>query len=179
MTFIIRTALAADAHALSELARKTFRDTYEAFNTAEDMQLHVDRTFTAERQLAEISDPGWLTLVAEHDGQLIGFAQGHHGSAPPCVSAQNPLPHKAWEILRFYVHRDWQGRGLAQELMERAGAGAVTAGADAIWLGVWTRNERAHAFYIKCGFTSIGEITFTLGADLQRDFVMYRPVPPA
>lgn len=41
-----------------------------------------------------------------------------------------------------------------------------------IWLGVFTHNTRAIAFYAKSGFRVVGEMTFAMGEDPQRDFVM-------
>jgi ribosomal protein S18 acetylase RimI-like enzyme len=53
---------------------------------------------------------------------------------------------------------------------------AKAAGAATLWLGVWERNPRALAFYRKWGFDVVGEHTFNLGDDPQRDFMMRRDV---
>ncbi len=45
-------------------------------------------------------------------------------------------------------------------------------GAKTLWLGVWERNDRAHAFYEKCGFADVGEHIFLFGTDPQTDRVM-------
>ena len=37
-------------------------------------------------------------------------------------------------------------------------------------------NLRARAFYRKAGFTEVGEHSFMLGEDRQRDIIMVRPV---
>jgi diamine N-acetyltransferase len=176
MKHIIRKATISDAPALSALARKTFSDTYAAQNTAEDLRLHLERAYTPEKQRSEIDDPAWLTLVAECDGALTAFAQGGFTSPPACLGLQTPAPRKPWEILRFYVDRDWHGKGIAQALMQQAVAGAAVAAADSIWLGVWSKNERARAYYVKSGYRQIGETTFTLGTDPQLDLVMYQPL---
>jgi ribosomal protein S18 acetylase RimI-like enzyme len=49
-------------------------------------------------------------------------------------------------------------------------------GSDALWLGVWERNPRAISFYEKFGFVAVGERTFPLGGDPQRDIIMVRAV---
>lgn len=153
-------------------ARETFIDTYAAVNTAQDMKLHLERSYAPALQRDEIENVSMLTIVAEDDGRLTGFAQGRYSTAPPCLGALATPPRRPWEILRFYVQRDWHGRGLARALMDSARAGAGAAGADAVWLSVWKRNERAQTFYRKCGFHPIGETTFTLGEDVQQDYVM-------
>jgi diamine N-acetyltransferase len=97
--------------------------------------------------------------VAEEERSLIGFAQ---------MRAEE----KGIEIARFYVDRRWQGQGLAQALMQAVIEEAKTRQMETIWLGVWERNERAIAFYRKCGFRDTGSQPFILGSDLQTDRVM-------
>jgi len=49
-------------------------------------------------------------------------------------------------------------------------------GALTLWLGVWERNDRAQAFYRKCGFTHAGDHIFLFGTDPQTDLVMITPL---
>ncbi len=41
-----------------------------------------------------------------------------------------------------------------------------------MWLGVWERNPRAIAFYIKSGFVEVGSHVFIVGNDRQTDLVL-------
>ena len=174
MNPIIRAARLEDAAALAALGRGTFIDTYAEFNTPQDMALHLQTRYTAMQQAKEIADPTMLTLVAESDDGLVAFTQCHAGPHPACVAAQQPVPQQPWEVLRFYVDRRWHGRGLAAQLMHAAVQAMHDKNADTVWLGVWSRNPRAQAFYRKMGFDRIGATTFTLGTDVQTDDVMYR-----
>jgi ribosomal protein S18 acetylase RimI-like enzyme len=169
MTPTIRRAALADAPALAELAARTFRDTFGAHNTPEDMALHLAASYGPALQAREIADPARITLVADHAGALVAFAQLRRGPAPPCVTGPTPM-----EIQRFYLAADWHGRGLAHSLMEHAFEVARADGAATIWLGVWERNPRAIAFYRKFGYTDVGEQTFVLGTDRQTDRVLTR-----
>jgi diamine N-acetyltransferase len=63
---------------------------------------------------------------------------------------------------------------VAQPLMAAVVEEATSQGARTLWLGVWERNERAKAFYRKCGFTDVGSYPFVLGNDPQVDRVMVR-----
>lgn len=167
----IRTADQTDASRLAELAERTFRDTFEAMNTPEDMALHCAAHYGEAVQSRELADPGTAILVSEHEGRLIGFAQLRWDPPPACVRAERPA-----ELQRLYVRRDWHGEKVAQGLMAAALDLAAAGGADQIWLGVWENNPRAIAFYRKWGFLEVGEHTFPLGTDLQRDLVMTRPI---
>jgi len=43
---------------------------------------------------------------------------------------------------------------------------------EIVWLGVWEKNNRAISFYKKWGFEKFGEHSFTLGDDIQNDWLM-------
>ena len=171
MTAVIRPAGVADARWLAELAERTFRETYTAHNTPENMERYVAEHFAPALQAAELADPRYITLVAEVDGRAAGYTQLGRGAAPACVVGPHPI-----EMIRFYVDRPWHGQGLAQELMHAAAQHAHAAGARTLWLGVWEQNPRAIAFYRKCGFAEVGTHTFVLGTDHQRDLVLARPI---
>ena len=168
---VIRRATLADAPALAALAARTFRDTFGADNTPEDMALHLAASYGPERQANEIMNPALLTLVADHAGVLVAYAQLRRGEPPACVTGPAPI-----EIQRFYVAADWHGRGLAQLLMAQALDVARAAGHATIWLGVWERNPRAIAFYGKLGYRDVGEQTFLLGTGRQTDRILTRPL---
>lgn len=165
---ILRRAVSDDAAALAELGARTFADTFASQNTPEDMALYLSRTYTADLQRSEIEDSDIVTLVAEEDGALIGFAQ-LRGS----LEAYGDV-----ELARLYVDRGHHGRGLAQTLMSAAIDAARDLGGDTLWLGVWERNARAIRFYEKCGFVDVGSHPFLVGNDLQTDRVMTFVIPP-
>jgi ribosomal protein S18 acetylase RimI-like enzyme len=168
---IIRRAEVADAAALARLQERTFRDAFEATNSAEDMALHCAAHYGDAIQRRELLDPNIDVLVCDDGGQLVGYAQIRRGFAPACVVAE-----RAIEIQRFYVFKDWHGRRVAHDLMAAALVVCAKGGAVQVWLGVWEHNPRAIAFYAKWGFVEVGSHVFPLGTDPQRDIVMVRPV---
>lgn len=167
----IRSATAADAAVLAALAERTFRDTFAAVNTAENMAAHAVASYGADKQRAEIESERIRTLLVECDGGIAGYAQLRIASTPECVKAD-----RAVELWRFYIDRDWIGRGLAQRLMDAALAEAAALDAHMLWLGVWEHNPRAIAFYRKCGFVQVGAHVFRLGDDAQTDLIMRRMI---
>lgn len=173
MSISIRTGTPADAEALAELAARTFRDTFGSDNRPEDLALYLTQAYGPVQQGRELADPDITTLLAGTGHAPGAYAQLRRGHAPDCVSGESPL-----ELWRFYVAREWHGRGLAQALMRRVEAEAERCGARTLWLGVWERNERALAFYRKCGFTDVGSHIFMVGSDPQTDRVMERSLSP-
>lgn len=164
---IIRPADSEDAASLAHLAEWTFRETYTTEHNRTDMERHCAENFGVEIQRQELLDDNSVTLLAAIADQLVAYAQVRLHSPKACVAAQHSS-----ELHRIYVTQEWQGRGVAHELMSRSLSIAAKAGADAIWLGVWEENPRAIAFYRKYGFQAVGEHVFQFGHDPQHDLVM-------
>src|SRR5262245_56613662 len=99
----------ADAAPLAALAARTFRDTFAASNTEDDMEHFLASTYGVEQQSAELMDSDVTTLLAEVDGDLAGYAQVRTGHTPDCVRGEAPV-----ELWRFYVDQPWLGRGVAR-----------------------------------------------------------------
>ncbi|HEU5136150.1 MAG TPA: GNAT family N-acetyltransferase [Steroidobacteraceae bacterium] len=165
----VRRATVADAEALAQIGARTFFDAFAADNTPEDMRLFLAKTWRPDLQRAEILDDTLDTLLACVDDRLAGFAQVRAAQPPPGIAARNPV-----ELKRFYVDKPWQGRGVAHQLMEAVETQTRAREAHELWLGVWERNERAQAFYRKCGFRKVGTQIFVVGNDPQTDHVMLK-----
>ena len=140
-------------------------------NTVEHMKLHCRSSYGERIQAAEISNPGMVTLLSEDEESLLGYAQLRWGEVPDCIAAKRP-----GEIQRLYVIESWHGKGIAQALMSACIEEVEQRGSDAVWLGVWERNPRAISFYKKFDFVAVGEHTFPLGGDPQRDLIMVRAI---
>lgn len=172
---VVRVPGPDEAAALAALAAHTFADTFGAENTADDLAAHVQRAYSEPRQRAELTNPDYVTLVVDEANRMVAFAQVRRGSeTPPCVAGEAPV-----EIWRFYVDREWHGRGIAQTLMRAALEAARELGGRTVWLSVWERNPRAMAFYSKCGFADAGSKDFVVGSDRQTDRVYVRDLGAA
>ena len=163
----IRRAVSADAAPLASLAESTFRETFAAENSPQNMTLHCAQNFSAEIQGREIADPQSITFLAEVDGTLVGFAQLRLAQSSRYVPGMRPS-----ELHRIYVLSQWHGRGVAQSLMRAVAETAAQEDSDCVWLGVWEHNSKALAFYRKRGFRVVGDHTFMLGRDQQRDLLL-------
>lgn len=166
---VIRRATVDDAALVAALGARTFAETFGADNRPDDMAAYLAAAFGLPQQTAELSNPDYVTLLAEVGGAMAGFAQVRRRTPPACVRGPAPV-----EIQRFYVDRPWHGCGVAAPLM-RASLDAVRAlGGRSAWLSVWERNPRALAFYAKQGFTRSGAAEFRVGSDCQTDHILER-----
>src|SRR5262245_31852043 len=167
----IRRGVPEDAETLSAAAERWFRETFSPDNTAEDMELYCASAFSPDIQRAQLTDPAVETLLL-HDpsGRLMAYAQLRDGG-PDGITLPAPI-----ELWRFYVDSVHHGRGLAAQLMAGVESAARAREAKTLWLGVWEKNYRARAYYRKAGFLDIGSHEFHLGADLQTDRLLSRPL---
>lgn len=174
MDFQLRPALPADAEALARLAERTFRETFAEHNSAEDMDLFCANAYSAAKQDAELRDPRREIWVAETAGRLVAYFMLTEGPPDGDVTVgARPL-----ELQRIYVDREFHGRGVAHALMEKILERARAREFTTLWLGVWEHNQRALAYYAKFGFTTVGEHTFVLGKDPQRDLILALALTP-
>lgn len=168
-TVSIRPAMLADAADLSRFVRQNFIDTYAEQSDPENMRIHCDTYFGLAQQTAEILDPDGVVLLAYCDDELVGIAQVVRRPPPECV--QQP---QALGLFRYYVQKDWHGKGVAKVLLDSVLASAEQMNGKHLWLTVWEHNPRAIAFYQKMGFTKVGLSDYTFGSEVQTDFVLLK-----
>jgi len=171
MNLSFRPATADDAKALSELAARTFEETFAHSTSAANMADYLSEAYSIAVQLGEITNPDITTLLGEIDGSLAAFTQVRSGDTPGCVTTREPI-----ELWRFYVSREWHGRGIAHDMMRAVESVAANRGAQSIWLGVWEHNHRAQAFYRKYGFADAGSQVYMVGTDAQTDRIFVRTI---
>lgn len=164
-----RLANQKDASALAELARQTFIETYAEQNDAEQIRTHCDKNFGIVQQSKEIADSNYVVILAYRDEDLVGFAQVVNNPAPPSIEAENAVA-----LYRYYVKKEWHGKGIAQPLLAEAEKAAKTFGANQLWLGMWEHNARALAYYQKIGFQHVGWMDYQFGDIVERDYVLLK-----
>lgn len=167
----MRPATSADAEPLAALAERTFRDTFAADNSSDDMDAYVRASFALDQVRAELADPAsaFILACATSESSPIGYAKLRTGTSDPSVQGPTPI-----ELERLYVDHRVIGHGVGAALMQASLDHARSRGHETLWLGVWERNARASAFYQKWGFRIVGDHVFQLGTDAQRDLIMER-----
>lgn len=165
----IRIARDEDAALLAQVGGQAFTEAFGPDNNPQDLADYLSGAFSESIQRAEVAESGSVFFIAEDDGTPCGYARLRRKTPPAFVRGKNPC-----ELQRFYVLKDWWGKGAAHDLMRAVVDEASRLGYGALWLGVWQKNPRAIAFYQKWGFQIVGETTFVIGSDVQHDHVMVR-----
>jgi len=163
----VRTCNTKDVDTLVSLGIKTFRDTFDEFNTPQNMLLYINKTFTRKIIEHEMNQPGTVFFLAFDGRQAAGYAKMKASENPSALAGTSAL-----EIERLYAHKNYLGKKVGYMLMQTCLAFARKRGCQALWLGVWENNARAISFYEKNGFIRFGQHTFMLGNDAQTDLLM-------
>lgn len=163
MAVEVRAASIADADELAAIAAATFPLACPPSADPGDIAACIAENLSAERFAVYLGDPQRHVLAARQAGRIIGYAMLIRGDADV-------------ELSKMYVLAEHHRRGAAAALMNAGLAWAAENGARSVWLGVNQHNERARSFYRKYGFAVTGTRTFRLGASLEDDFVMARPL---
>lgn len=165
----IRTGSLRDIATLLHLSIQTFKETFEEFNTTENMNLYL-RSFSEERIADELAEPGAEFFIAEENGEPVGYARVRISRTPAALNG------RALEIERLYARRMYIGKGIGKQLMDTCLKYAKQNGFSSVWLGVWEHNVRAIAFYQQYGFGRFGQHIFMVGNDAQTDFLMQKKI---
>lgn len=164
---VIKKVLPDEVIALQKIGRQTFKETFAAGNTEENLTKYLEEGFSSEKLLGELTDQNSEFHFALHEDVVIGYLKLNFGD-----SQTELKDDKSVEIERIYVLQEYQGKKVGQLLYEKALQIANAYKADYIWLGVWEENPRAIQFYKKNGFTEFDKHIFKLGEDEQTDIMM-------
>lgn len=167
MAITIRFANADDAELIADLSRKTFSETFGYLNTKENMDKFLNEQFSRDKLISEVTGPDNIFLLVFDDETPVGYAKMRHGEKRPEFRDKDSV-----EIARIYVINSYVGAGVGKELMRKCIFLARDMKKEIVWLGVWEKNNRAISFYKKWGFEKFGEHSFTLGDDVQNDWLM-------
>lgn len=130
--------------------------------------------FTPAKFAAMIADPKIVLWLAE-------AAEGPGGFIDSRLDARNEhLPDlRQAEVARLHILDRFARRGIGSALLHLGHAAAAQAGATALWLTMYSGNNRARAFYEALGWRKVGNWAFTLANKSYPNDVLAITVAPA
>ena len=169
MSIALRLATKDDAATLAALGARTFTDTFGHLYDPDDLDEFL-KSHAEEHWAAELCDPEFAVLLVEAKNEAVGYAK----VGPPHL----PFEPRgvAVELRQFYLVKEWQGHGLADEMMNWVLAQAEQREGDDLYLSVFVDNHRARKFYERWGFVAEGSYAFMVGNHADEDIVMRRPL---
>lgn len=172
----VASATDADIAELADVAARTFPLACPPSTSAENIAAFIAENLSEARFSKYVADPERAVLAARSDGRIVGYAMMIRGVTDNDDVQRAVTLRPAAELSKIYVLSDSHGAGVAAALMSTVLRTATAWDAKCVWLGVNQRNERAQRFYAKHGFTVNGTKTFQVGADIENDYVMVRPL---
>jgi len=167
----IRRAVADDAKLIAQLSSVTFFDTFNGTCTDADMQGFIAEYFDEKKIFEELRNSNDFYFIAF----INGIAAGYIRMKEEVSDVEIINRHKAIELKRIYVLKEYYSKKIGAALMNFALDFAAEKNYELIWLGVWEHNERAKSFYDKFGFLNSGvRHPFPIGNTPQTDVWLYR-----
>lgn len=163
----IKKASASDLETIQKISIQTFKETFAAVNTPENITNYINESFNTEQITTELNRADSQFYVAYSNSEAVGYLKINFGDAQTETINGNAL-----EVHRIYVVQSFHGKNIGQLLLDKAKVIAQSTGVAVIWLGVWEENHRALRFYTKNGFVVFDKHVFTLGKDKQTDLLM-------
>ncbi|WP_247731688.1 GNAT family N-acetyltransferase [Halovivax limisalsi] len=153
----IRPATTADREAIREVARDTWHDTYDELDP-ETIAETVADWYDDESFAEALETPGTAVLVAESEGEVVGFAHG-------------VVSEDEGDILRMYVHPDHQREGIGTALHERLRTALEDFHMNRMRAIDLATNEGGRRFYEQLGYEQSGEGEVEIGGETRREVV--------
>ncbi len=148
MNLHLRPAVAADAAACFALDQRCF-----------------EPGIAYDRETIELlCEKGRTALIAESDGQMIGFAAAERDDEAP-----NGL------LITLDVDPAWRRRGVGSRLLAAVEQRLSASGVATIYLHVYTKSHSALCLYKKFGYSTVGCLHDYYGPH-QDAFLMARPL---
>jgi ribosomal protein S18 acetylase RimI-like enzyme len=172
----VTAAVEADLAEIADVAARTFPLACPPSVTPQNIIAFIDENLSQARFRDYLADPNRAVLAARDEGRIVGYVMLIRGVPDDDDVQQAVTLRPAVEVSKLYVLPDSHGAGISAALMTAALQHAGDLEAKCVWLGVNQLNQRAQRFYTKHGFTINGTKTFRLGAGIENDYVMVRPV---
>ena len=167
-SFYLKLISIDDLYDLRSISIETFKQTFSAQNTKENIRLYLKNKMSVKQLKKEISNINSKFYIVYQKNKVIGyFKLNFNGSQRVKMYLNN-----GFEIERIYLISEFQGKGLGKKLLTKILNMGKEMGYRKAWLGVWENNFRAIKFYRKYGFKKFGQHSFLLGKDLQTDYLL-------
>jgi ribosomal protein S18 acetylase RimI-like enzyme len=176
VAIVVAAAVEADLSELADVAGRTFPLACPPSVTPENIAAFIDENLSLARFRDYLADPDRVVVAARDDGRIVGYVMLIRGVPDDDDVQQAVTLRPAVELSKMYVLPDCHGAGVSAALMTAALKQASDLVAKSVWLGVNQDNQRAQRFYAKHGFSINGTKTFRLGAGVENDYVMVRPL---
>ena len=156
----------ADQPELIELMREIYIPSYKHI-WSDSGEWYLQQMYNPETFKKDLDDPKSHYYFVLSEGWKIGILKYSYPESPELVDFPNSL-----KLHRIYISKEYQGKGIAAQLMKRVESIARERNLNYIWLEVMDTQLQAQLFYRKMGF----EWLFTYHLDYKKLLPKYRGI---
>lgn len=147
----IRTAAVDDAQGIAIVHVASWQTAYRGLMPNEVLDaLSVEQRADGWRQIISDADAPGRTIVADRDGQIVGWASFGPG--------RDEGAHERGELWGLYAHPSAFSSGVGHALLSAVEVALRADGYTSAYLWVLDGNDRAARFYERHGWTEDGSI---------------------
>jgi GNAT superfamily N-acetyltransferase len=154
----------ADQSKLYSLMEKIYLPAYSSI-WKDGGKWFLERNYSVENLKKELQDNRARYFFVLNKGQEIGIVR----YLIPSSSRIYPIP-AATKLHRLYLHEDFQGKGIASQIIEMVETDSLNNNIHTVWLEVMKFKKQAKRFYEKSGF----ELETTYQIDFEQMLPEYR-----
>jgi ribosomal protein S18 acetylase RimI-like enzyme len=165
----LRACTLEDAAALATVGAATFLESFVGILEGDSIVMHCQKQHSVEtyrKYLARPEARTWLAVI-QPGSAPIGYAMVTTPDLPLADLNGDDI-----ELKRIYLLSRFQGKGVAQRMLDQSVNFARESGKRRLLLGVYAGNARALAFYRKSGFEQVGKRTFNVGTMVCDDLIL-------
>ena len=156
----------ADQPELIELMKEIYIPSYKHI-WSDSGEWYLEEMYNPTAFQQDLDDPKSHYYFVFFEGWKIGILKYSYPESPELVDFPNSL-----KLHRIYISKEYQGKGIAAQLMKRVESIAKERGLNYIWLEVMDTQLQAQSFYRKMGF----EWLFTYHLDFKKLLPKYRGI---
>ena len=161
-----------DIKTLVDISRETFVQSHGHSANPEAIKNYLDTQFTSKILSDAVQDSRIYYSKIVVDEVLAGYTKLILNEGHPHTEL-----HPIAKFERVYLLKDYHGLGLGKKLLEHNISLAKKHEQKALWLYVWTENEKGIKFYNKHGFQRIGMHDFKISDDCYNpNYVMLKTI---
>lgn len=160
----VRPATTGDVPVVRSIARETWHAAYDDVLGPEAVDAQVDEWYAPGAVEAWVEDDAVHAVVAEVDGEVVGYATGTASDDGPADAV----------VPAIYVRPAHWGAGIGSELLATLHDRLRADGHGSVSLVVLAENDVGRSFYAGHGYAVHEERTSTVGGVRARELVLHR-----
>lgn len=142
---------------IAEIGKQAFWESHGHSASKEDINSFIAKTYSKAAINKEFENANILYHLVSFNDKIAGFSKIELNTSN--VNIKDPNITK---LDRLYLLKEYYGKNLGAKLVDLIIELSKQNHQNGIWLAVWKENQKALNFYLKAGFTMVGEFNFKI-----------------